>query len=81
MVWVDEGRVEGSTVFVITLATELLCICHDSIEGKGTGSSTKKENNKKTNKKNKKLTHGADCTVITGKQTNKKKEFREEATK
>lgn len=35
VVWVDEGRVEGSTVFVITLATELLCICHDSIEGKG----------------------------------------------
>lgn len=28
-VWVDEGGIEGGTVFVLILATGLLCICHD----------------------------------------------------
>lgn len=47
MVWVDEGRAEGSTVFVIMLATEPLCVCHDSIEGKGLALPPKRKTTKK----------------------------------
>lgn len=60
-----EGGREGCTVFVLILATGLLCVRHESNRWKGPSLPH-------TQKKEKRPEHGADCTVTNGEKKKKK---------